>query len=174
MKWASLGDAIRGIRKSRGETMAEFARVLGIDQGTISKYESGKVVPRRSVLLLLLPLTVEGTEEREVILNALGITSGDVYGLSTEVVQDTLEKYEEYLKAGGPKMHPTRGDNSLVNFAKAAGQITRREAMVEPSLVEILRYWIDVGHDKKTHQIFKNAALYIDIELKALAARRKR
>jgi transcriptional regulator with XRE-family HTH domain len=62
--------AVRGIRKKLGLTMAEFAETLGSDQSTISRYESGQLIPSRTVLILLYLLS-SGTE-REAIEELLG------------------------------------------------------------------------------------------------------
>lgn len=51
--------------------MSEFAETLGTQQSTISRYEGGKLVPSKSILILLYLLAVD--DERPEIADALGI-----------------------------------------------------------------------------------------------------
>ena len=77
-----LGREIRSIRKHRGETMVEFAEILGVTHASVSRYESGKGLPGYKVMLTLFdlarrigPARVEGfrdaleisTDEKPVI-----------------------------------------------------------------------------------------------------------
>ena len=44
---SALADAIRQIRKRLDKTMVQFAELIGCKQSTVSRYESGKLVPGR-------------------------------------------------------------------------------------------------------------------------------
>lgn len=50
------------IRKRKAMNMAQFARLLGVSFSSISRYESGKVIPSRPVLQHLL-IMAEGVEK---------------------------------------------------------------------------------------------------------------
>lgn len=77
-----MGSEIKAARKARGMTQAEFAKALGMNRATISKYENGVVEPSVTQLkkmadvlgiqwYLLVP-----SENKEAYINA------DTYGLS--------------------------------------------------------------------------------------------
>ena len=63
--------------------MVEFARNLGLTHAAVSKYEAGKLIPSRSILLLLLPLA-EG-DESGPILEALGAIPTDSHEWEAEM-----------------------------------------------------------------------------------------
>lgn len=65
-----IGAAVRAIRARLGETQGRFALRLGCKQNTVSQYESGKLEPSRSMLLLLANLATTA-EEREPIISSL-------------------------------------------------------------------------------------------------------
>lgn len=67
----NLGDVIRAIRARRGETMVQFAQRLGVKQSAVSRYESGKLNPSQTILLLLHSLA-ESASEKEAVNAALG------------------------------------------------------------------------------------------------------
>ncbi|GAA4670756.1 XRE family transcriptional regulator [Amycolatopsis dongchuanensis] len=50
---ASVGPRLRALRRQRGITLAELARITGVSESTLSRLESGQ---RRATLELLLPL----------------------------------------------------------------------------------------------------------------------
>lgn len=165
----TLSETIRAIRKRRGETMVQFGERLGTDNSVISKYEAAKVMPSRSMLLLLLPLA-EG-EERRPILDALGLEESDTAGLDQATVQTALESFEAYLKAGGTG----RGskDRNRQAFADLARQVIELRHF-EPALNGILEKWIQFGHLKEARQFFKNLDVYLDVELARFSDRERR
>jgi transcriptional regulator with XRE-family HTH domain len=68
-----FGGVLRGARKARGKTQAEYARRLHRDQPTLSRWEQGKDVPNPSELRMvskvygvampiLLPLYITAAE----------------------------------------------------------------------------------------------------------------
>lgn len=68
------GEQIKKLRKKRGMSQSEFAKVLGISQVSVSKIESNTLSPGREVLekiaeKLEIPLSIiiiESTEEKDI------------------------------------------------------------------------------------------------------------
>jgi DNA-binding transcriptional regulator YiaG len=54
-------DQIKALRKSRGESQAEFAKVLGTSQQNVHRWENGEVSPRGITVLALRSL-LDGSE----------------------------------------------------------------------------------------------------------------
>jgi len=162
-----LSQTIRVIRQRLGKTMVEFGGMIGCRQSTVSRYESGKLLPGRSVLLLILQLA-QGAE-RKPILDALGVGPATASGWPDRDVVSALKTFEEYLalpaqgRAGAPS-------TSLAAFAKAAKRVVGERSEVDPSVVSILELWSQYGADPKAVQHFRNIASYLDVELSVLAA----
>lgn len=140
--------------------MAEFGQRLGADHSIVSKYESGKVAPSRSMLLLILPLA-KG-RERSAILQALGLEASDVEGLSADEVQDALVEFERYLEAGGTGRGERVADKR--RFADLARQVLDADE-IEPALLGILQKWVTHRGNRKARRVFKNLDVYLDVEL---------
>lgn len=49
----ALGDRIRALRKEAGWSQAELAQRIGVDAGSVSRYESGRITPSADALLRL-------------------------------------------------------------------------------------------------------------------------
>lgn len=67
----TLGQSIKSIRKHLGETLVQFAARLGTDNSVVSRYENDRVVPSRSMLLLIAPYA-ETPAEKSALAKALG------------------------------------------------------------------------------------------------------
>lgn len=61
----NIPDQIITARKSLGLNQAEFADALGVDQATISRWESGKITPSGPAIRLLGRLVGESQEAAE-------------------------------------------------------------------------------------------------------------
>jgi transcriptional regulator with XRE-family HTH domain len=62
--------AIRSIRLNLNENQAELGRRLGVWPNSVSRWETGRVVPKPKILMALLRL-VETVEQKQGILAAL-------------------------------------------------------------------------------------------------------
>lgn len=165
-----LGPAIYTIRKRLGKTMVQFAELIGCKQSTISRYESGKLIPGRSVLILLLQLA-KGAE-RKPMLDALGVTRRAAAGWQEEDLVKSLRVFEQYLEADrGARIAGTAGP-TLAEFARTAQRIVLRGRPVDPALVSILRCWTDYQGNPKAAARFRDAARDLEVELKVLRRRR--
>ena len=161
----TLADTIRQIRKRRGETMVVFAKRLGVTHPTISGYESGKITPSRSMLLLLLPLA-DG-DERLPILASLDLQEADRSSLPDDELQHALESFESWFSSGGFESVDRSAKELRRGFAEFALEILRApNAPLIPGINLVLEKWIRHRSAKRTHHVFENAALYLDIELR--------
>jgi len=171
-----LSHTIRAIRQRLGKTMVEFAEMVGCRQSTISRYESGKLLPGRSVLLLILQLA-QGAE-RGPVLDALGVSPTAASGWAERDLIGALKTFEEYLevssRSAGRRARPRAPTASLAAFARAAKRIVLEGANIEPALASILERWLQHGADAKAQQYFQNAAAYLDVQLAVLAGPRRR
>lgn len=162
-----LSQTIRLIRQRLGKTMVEFAEMIGCRQSTISRYESGKLFPGRSVLLLILQLA-QGAE-RKPILDALGVGPAAASGRPDRDLVGALKTFEQYLDLSAEaRSRPPSA--SLAAFAKVARRIVSQDSDVDPSVVSIVEQWSQYSDDPKAVQHFRNIAAYLDVELSGLAA----
>jgi len=164
----NLAHAIRAVRQRLDKTMVEFAEMIGCRQSTVSRYESGKLVPGRSVLILLLQLA-QGAE-RGAIMDALGVSPGAATGWTQPNLIGALKTFEEYLdlSSGAPRPRGREPEDSLAAFARAAKRIVLQGAPVEPALVSILDQWIAHGANPAAWQFFRQLVAYLDVELTVL------
>jgi len=168
----ALGPAIHAIRMRLGKTMVQFAELIGCKQSTISRYESGKLIPGRSVLILLLQLA-KGAE-RKPVLDALGVTRQAAAGWQEQDLVKSLRVFEEYLEADRGSRIARSAGPTLAEFARAAKRIVLRGRPVDPALVSILQRWIDHQDSPKAVAYFRDVASYLEVELKVLRGRRSR
>ncbi|MEN6535951.1 MAG: helix-turn-helix transcriptional regulator [Bryobacteraceae bacterium] len=166
---SELGKTIRGIRNRLGKTMVEFAEIIGAKQSTVSRYEAGKLIPGRPVLLLLLQLA-KGNESGPV-LDALGVEKGIAQGWNTLQLLEALKTFEGYLEGSRSDSRVRRvcadARPSLEAFAEVAQKILLQCRDVDSSVVRILNHWLDSGTDPSVVEFFRHAAAYLDVELKA-------
>jgi transcriptional regulator with XRE-family HTH domain len=148
--------------------MVNFARRLGCTQSTISGYESGKIAPSRSMLLLLLPLA-QG-EERTAILDTLGVDRDHQEGWGPGELEQELEGLEAYLGAGGRKEFKT--DSPRRDFIRLAKQIASQRKSVPVWLIETLHHYIQQGDNPDAAEYFEYLPIYLDVQLKVLEARK--
>jgi len=170
----NLASAIRAARQRLGKTMVEFAEMIGCRQSTVSRYESGKLVPGRSVLILLLQLA-QGAE-RGPILEALGVSRAVATGWPERDLIEALKTFEEYLELSSapPRARGRRREDSLAAFARAAKRIVLQGAPVEPALVSVLEHWTAHGANPAARQVFRQLVAYLDVELTVLASPARR
>lgn len=150
--------------------MVEFADLIGCKQSTVSRYESGKLVPGRSVLILLLQLA-QGSE-RTPVLNALGVTRAAAAGWMQPSLAQALKNFDEQLeqaRAGGARRAPSAG---MASFARAARRILLAGKEVDPSLSSILELWAEHHANPKALPHFRHAAAYLEVELKLLGGKK--
>jgi transcriptional regulator with XRE-family HTH domain len=154
--------------------MAEFAETIGCRQSTVSRYESGKLTPGRSVLILLLQLA-QG-RERQPILDALQVDRSLASGWNETDLVDALKTFEDYLETSPApgKSRETRPKyaSALAAFAKAAKRIVLKGSDVEPALIDILHHWINHAENRNAHGYFRHVAAYLEVELTVLQARK--
>jgi transcriptional regulator with XRE-family HTH domain len=113
--------------------MVEFAQIIGTDQSTISKYESGKVPPSNTVLILLLLLA--RADERAPLLKALGI--GDDAELQA-VYQDAVHSLLEYDRLAARTRTESHKEAGLRKLVKEAASIAASDVSIDPAVAEIL------------------------------------
>jgi transcriptional regulator with XRE-family HTH domain len=147
--------------------MVEFAEMIGCRQSTVSRYESGKLIPGRSVQLLILQLA-QGAE-RKPILDALGVGPAAASGWPERDLFGALKTFEQYLNL--PAHARARAPSaSLAAFAKAAKVIVLERSEVDPAVVSIVQQWAQHGGNPKAVPHFRNIAAYLDVELSVLGA----
>jgi transcriptional regulator with XRE-family HTH domain len=162
-----LGETIRRIRKRRGETGAEFAKLLGCRQATISGYETGKINPSRSMLLLILQHAE--ASERGAILDALEVDADLQDEWAPGELEDALAGVQAYLDAGGKGVQPPRRENTLRSFAELALEVLRNGDPVRTSVLDMLRLWIRHGEHADRREFFDHAAAYLEVQLLPLS-----
>lgn len=155
-----LEDAIKACRTRRKESGRAFAALIGADQGNLSKYESGKVVPSYKVLVNILRLA-EG-EERSPLLAALGVDNPGEPQMPKKKVDSALRTFEQYLQSGGTGLGNL--DPSQRRFLEVVKLVAEGE--IEPALTGILEKWVKHRGNPRSRRFFKNLDVYLDIELR--------
>ncbi len=138
-----------------------FARLVGTDQSTVSKYEAGKIAPSRSTLLNILRLA-EGDAERNPILEALGVENPADLGMPQSEVDQAIEDFETYLKQGGSAANKDGSKKRFIDLVRLT-----LDSEIDPAITGILAKWVKHRHDKAARKFFRNLDVYLDVELKA-------
>lgn len=131
-----LNHAIRALRRRLGQTMTQFSELLGLEQSTVSRYESGQVVPSRTVLILLLLLAND--EEEPAILTALGVPTKEALALPRQKLREALPAIRNLHGRGDEEAEL---DQTLAAFAEEAHLILSKRVPVDRSLVELLKLY---------------------------------
>ncbi len=168
----NLPEALRLIRQRHSQTQAEFAERLGLTHSMISKYESGRAVPSRTVLMLYLRLA-EGVE-KPAILGALDVREDLQQGWSAGELEAALEDFQTYLQEKRVGHAKSKVGASIADFAREALGVLRDGRGVDPSVVEIIRRWRQHGQNPKAREFFQHARDYLEVELTRLGAQRKK
>jgi transcriptional regulator with XRE-family HTH domain len=109
----SLGETISAIRQRLGKTIVEFARLVGSDHTSVSRYESGQIVPGKPILILLL-LLAQG-DEKPPLVKALGLRDDDETQTTFEDAMASLLEYERQATRSRSK---SRKDAGLTEFSR--------------------------------------------------------
>jgi transcriptional regulator with XRE-family HTH domain len=125
--------AIFAMRDRMGITMVEFARIIGTHHSTVSKYESGEVVPSSSMLILLLLLARD--DEKAPILKALGVIDEAEFQVAYRDVETKLREYAD-LEARSRKI--LEKDGGRRDFVVQALAIAESRMSLDPAIARIL------------------------------------
>lgn len=128
--------------------MTEFAELLGTDQSSISRYESGQVVPSKSVLILLFLLASE--VERVALHEAMG-------EVSEAVLLSRYRSAEEALKR-----LPKGTDRSRVQFVDESVAMLTSKEPIEPAVVQLLMLFRTHARNRKLRQAVAQMLPYFE------------
>jgi transcriptional regulator with XRE-family HTH domain len=140
---SELGNTIKRLRQRLGQTMAEFSETIGTQQSTISRYESGRIPPSKSILILLLLLADE--DEKPEILKALGLENTQA-GAELHLSKHRLNEARRTL-SGGARL--SKADQRLAAFVEEAAKIAQSGIPVDDCLVELLHLWRTHSSNRK-------------------------
>jgi transcriptional regulator with XRE-family HTH domain len=144
-----LAKTVKSMRKRLGKTQSEFATTLNVQPPTISRYESGKIIPSLFVLVRLHDLA--NTDEKRVFEEALGFLA-------------------EAVKQGS--IRPISGSN-FIGFTFGGPRViteAQQKAIHEAKqpLDEIQALWAQYSADKRAVEFFREAATYLRVRLSGL------
>lgn len=165
--------AVRKLRQGLGLTQKEFAARVGVQQNTVSQYESGKIVPSPAVMLHLWQMS-KGSEEEELFQairddpkyafegqddDPVGLTADDLGDVEHDVWPALYGEHRAFINAGishGLKVIAGEGgDARQLNF------------------LDLMRRFLEVA-DSDTIAIVENlAATRVKQHEREVAARRK-
>lgn len=148
--------------------MVEFARLVGSDHTSVSRYESDQIVPGKPILILLL-LLAQG-DEKAPLVKALGLRDDDEMQRGFEGALASLLEYERQSARSRGK---ARQDAGLTEFVKEAAAIANARLSIDPAVAEVLRRLRASKADRKMQTQFRNFLTYLDIAMphsKATAA----
>jgi transcriptional regulator with XRE-family HTH domain len=89
---APMALAVRSIRQARGESVMEFAQLLGCPENTVTMYQLGRMKPSAGRLLRLLRLARSEEQVLPILeaLDVLGIRPADL--VVTSIAPDAREE----------------------------------------------------------------------------------
>ena len=165
-----LATTIQRIRTRLGMTTGEFADVLGVNQSTVSRYESGERVPRHRVIVELL--TVANIDERQAMIGTLlGVgLIGASPGLAPTEIADAMVSMRGKTRAADALMdvlveQNKQGDPGFRAFVVGVADVMDGCDTVPGSISSILQLW--AAH----HALNPNAPAYFRDALGYLKAR---
>jgi len=169
---SELARTIRSVRTRLEMSGIGFAKLLGVSQPMVSRYEAGRSLPGYIILGRLLE-HARGAEKNP-ILNRLRelLESPELteYGILGELWK--IDRWNPARKDRIEAFKEIRPE--LSEFARVAMDVVRRAAEVDHSLVEILSLWLE--HDTADPVVrgyFADAAKFLEVSLASWEARRK-
>ena len=156
----SLGKTITTVRRRLKMTMTEFASLIGSDNSTISRYEAGRIIPSKPVLILLLLLA--HAEERKPFMEALGV--GEETPISPAFSDPMAILTLQGLST--PKSRGGHRDPGLADFAREIAAMAKAGQRIHPALiraVQLLRAH-DLS-DREMREHFTRFVHYLEISL---------
>jgi transcriptional regulator with XRE-family HTH domain len=127
---SSPADFARQVRTRVFETQAEIASYLGIDRSTISKYESGKIIPQREYLAYILKGLGEQEEYIQVASNESSPEENSVdatRGAAVEAYKNSLVRWVNRLFSYFRGAYPgVKGFRSWAHLCEVADEYERQ------------------------------------------------
>ena len=176
-KYRGLGlpEAIRSIRQRKQVNTTEFAKLLGVTQGQVSRYESGRAIPGAIPLGRLLYLA-EGIE-KNLIMEHLAIRLGNP--VEGPAMREAFAEVERLIKKSFPDSvaalsphEPAVWDEfrvvtpNLADLLKSIDELCNRRREVSASLARFIDLWlINRDTDPVVHQCFADAVQYLEFLL---------
>jgi transcriptional regulator with XRE-family HTH domain len=172
----TLGEAVKQVRKRLGKNQLEFARMLGCQRNTISRYELGTFSPGPLTLMNLLQFAesagLKAAPEVEVISRELreqydkGLMGGA--GTLEETVAlmrphlGIMRSADEILSIL-PEFK--RMDFGFRQFVPAVAQVIHECATVDQSVTDILMMWKAHCSNEAAPQFFRDALGFLRARL---------
>ena len=141
-------------------TMVEFADLIGATNSTISKYESGRLVPSKTVLILLFLLADES--EKSSLKEALGVWDEKK---SQESFPAAEAKLTELLKTLRKSRNASVQDRARIEFAKETLALLTARTPIDPAAVEILGCLRTHVANRKLHTYLQQILTYLEVAL---------
>lgn len=150
----SAGDLVREVRKSRGETMVQFAAQLGLRHSTISQYEAGNVAPSASVLMNMYRLAVNAGQKARIraLLGESGASLLDKEDAFQVAASKLNAEFQQIL--ADVKTSPAARDR----FRKLAVEIIARPSGVPMWLCDLMQIWLRVEDNPEALRQFEEVA----------------
>jgi transcriptional regulator with XRE-family HTH domain len=147
---------------------SDLAAMLGVDQSTVSQYESGRAAPSMPVLVRLYNLTLP-PELKKVVHEHLVKDLNRQQPEHRELTEGVIESLAsaDAVMARFPSTKKKDRAAQLARFANLVPSIGQKP-MLDKSVVDILEDWFWHG-DTDTVQVFRDAAEYLRVRLEILA-----
>ena len=141
---SALGAVIREIRKRLGLTTAAFAKLLGVKQSSVSRYEAGERVPRPSVVDAIF--AVADDDEKRKVIGALQeaaflMFSPDLTPVEAMATLLITSGVEDVAGALMDRLGKRRQDPGFRRFVVAVAEVMTKCETVDDSIAEILQLW---------------------------------
>jgi len=163
-----IAKMVAKIRERLRESQEQFAERLKIQQTTVSRYESGKSVPRPPVLMQLYALALPA--ERRALTEALGRQWVAVESAAEKGALSGWEPVSQE-RAG---WEPVGFDRRTLSKSLAPIRMAKKTPnKTEDPITEIHALWAQYGSDPRAVEFFRDAAAYLRVQLSGLKRGRK-
>jgi transcriptional regulator with XRE-family HTH domain len=186
--YSELARTVREIRKRLGINMTEFARKIGVTQGQVSRYESGRALPGPTALGHLLGLAA-GTEKNPLLDHLTRTFRGPGPQMTEQKALSELEEYQRRFGAlWADAVQKSQRSSppapfwakfldiapNLAELLRLVSELYKQRREVDPSLVWMVRLWLAYQDtDPVVRQCFLDAAKYLEFLIGSRTAPRR-
>ncbi len=153
----SLGEVIRRIRKSLGLTTTQLGDRLGVNNATVSRYESGIVRPSLKGLAGLYQLALEGPD-KEVIKDWMTLSFGRVPFEVEKVVNETAS-LRKVVGVGGLSSYRWKA------LIEEIQKLVEEGRDVHMPLVDVIRFYREHRQEPRMVRALMRFVVWLEAEL---------
>lgn len=160
-----MSELVRQMRSRLTRSQAEFARLLGCSQNSISRYESGSQ-PALGILLRLYDLGLPAERETLGAYIKKGLSARGKFfstGASIEALRGLIQDSaieEQFLQQVSPALRA-----QWEPLIEIIADLILTDRVIDESIVEVLRLWSWQGQDPRMPALLRDVVGYLRVQL---------